>query len=259
MNSAGSSLTVDWSEGRSNSTTQIYLVNSEPQSTFGPRLLIIDNQGSIVNAKNYKEFRRAGYEIEVAGSTAKALVAVETLAPDLIILEAGIPQQGGFELAAFIRSLREIPVILVSDRNGLEDKLTGLSQGADDYLGNPYDLRELLMRVSVLLRRWMNRPSQGVIHIDQLTLDPLRRKAVLDGQPLDLGGREFDLLTYFVQNPHRMISRDELLNRVWHQPTPATTNIVQVCINSLRNKLQDEGKRLIRTVPRLGYSWGEVE
>ncbi len=212
-----------------------------------------------MNAQNYKAFRKAGYEIEVAGSTGKALEAVESVAPDLIILEASIPGRCGFELDAFIRSLRQIPVILVSDLNTIEDKLTGLSLGADDYLGIPYDLRELLMRVTVLLRRWMPRQSHSIIQIDQLTLDPIRRKALLDGQPLDLGAREFDLLTYFLQNPHRMISRDELLNGVWHQPTPATTNIVQVCINSLRNKLQDEGKKLIRTVPRLGYSWGKVE
>ena len=228
--------------------------------TIKPQLLVIDHLGSIVNATNYNAFSQAGYVIDIAGSADKALFFLKGPLPDLILLEACLPQHCGYELESFIQSLRQIPLILISDDSSLEAKLRGLSLGADDYLSNPYHLSELLMRISVLLRRWMNRHSSvGVITIDQLTIDPLRHQASLSGKPLDLGFREFELLCYFAQNPRRFISRDELLNKVWHLPTPAITHVVEVCINGLRKKLQDRNKQIIQAVRGLGYSLGKVE
>ena len=234
-------------------------VNSEPDQTK-PQLLVIDHLGSIVNATNYNAFSQAGYAIDVAGTADKALFLLKGRLPDLILLEASLPQHCGYELEAFIGSLRQIPLILISENGSLEAKLQGLSLGADDYLANPYHLQELLMRISVLLRRWLNRhSSQGVITIDKLTIDPLRHQASLAGKPLDLGAREFELLCYLAQNPHRFISRDELLNKVWHLPTPAITHVVEVCINGLRKKLLDRDKQIIQAVRGQGYSLGKAE
>lgn len=236
-----------------------------PPSSKRPRLLIIDDQGSIVTAQNYNSFCDAGYKIELAGSAAKALFTLTDSPPDLILLEANLPRHSGYDLEAFIRSMRQIPLILISHQCSLEDKLFGLSIGADDYLGIPYDLRELLMRISVLLRRWMNRhPNEKVVTIGQLMVDPVQRKVFLGGDAIDVGMREFDLISYLAHNPNRFIGRDELLNKVWHLPTPAATNIVQVCINGLRNKLLGQGKEIIQTVRGvgyrgLGYSLGKVE
>ena len=255
-----SSLTHDSSEGRPDSRAQKNSVSSQPVPKIKPQLLVIDNQGSIVNASNYNAFAKAGYTVEIAGSAAKALAFLNGPLPDLILLEASLPQQSGYYLGGFISSLRQIPLILISDNCSLEAKLHGLSLGADDYLGNPYHLSELLMRISVLLRRWMNQPlPESVITIDEVMVDIVRHRAFLGDKPLDLGFREFDLLSYFAQNPHRFISRDELLNKVWHLPTPSTTNVVEVCINSLRKKLQDRDKDIIQGVRGLGYSLGKVE
>lgn len=219
------------------------------------RLLIVDDLGEIVHADNYRAFRGAGYEVEIAGSTAKALSLLKGLPPDLIVLEAGLPQRSGYELSPFIRSLRNIPTILIGKQDGLEEKLDGLAAGADDFLGSPYDIRELLMKISVLLRRWMKRPAKDKkIQIDQLVVDPITRKVFLERQPIELGSREFDVLYYLVKNPSRIIHRDELLNRVWNLPTPANSNLVATCINGLRSKLN--GKSLIRTLHGQGYCLG---
>lgn len=255
-----SSLTHDSSEGRPDSRAQKNSVSSQPVPKIKPQLLVIDNQGSIVNASNYNAFAKAGYTVEIAGSAAKALAFLNGPLPDLILLEASLPQQSGYYLGGFISSLRQIPLILISDNCSLEAKLHGLSLGADDYLGNPYHLSELLMRISVLLRRWMNQTSpESVFTIDQLTVDIVRHRAFLSDKPLELGFREFDLLCYLARNPYRFISRDELLNQVWHLPTPSTTNVVEVCINGLRKKLLDQDKKLIHAGRGLGYSLGKVE
>ncbi|ODT79847.1 hypothetical protein ABS71_00775 [bacterium SCN 62-11] len=222
-----------------------------------PRLLIVDDLGEIVHAENYRSFLDAGYEVEIAGSTTRALSLLKGLPPDLILLEAGLPQRSGYELSPFLRSLRNIPIILIGKQDELEDKLAGLAAGADDFLGSPYDIRELLMRISVLLRRWMKRPAKDKkIQIDQLIVDPITRKVFLDRQPIELGSREFDVLYYLVKNPSRIIHRDELLNRVWNLPTPANSNLVATCINGLRNKLN--GKSLIRTLHGQGYCLGTL-
>lgn len=251
-----SSLTRDSSEGRRPSPAQKNRVISE---TIKPQLLVIDHLGYIVNATNYNAFSEAGYAIDVAGSASKALTLLKGPLPDLILLEASLPAHSGYDLEAFIQSLRQVPLILISDDGSLEAKLQGLSLGADDYLSNPYHLSELLMRISVLLRRWMNRhSSDGIITIDQLTIDPIRHQAFLSGKPVDLGFREFEVLCYFAQNPHRFISRDELLNKVWHLPTPAVTHVVEVCINGLRKKLMDRDKQIIQSLRGLGYSLGKA-
>ena len=228
--------------------------------TIKPQLLVIDHLRTIVNATNYNAFSEAGYAIDVAGSASKALSLLKGPLPDLILLEASLPAHSGYDLEAFIQSLRQVPLILISDDGSLEAKLQGLTLGADDYLANPYHLQELLTRISVLLRRWMNRhTSDGIVTIDRLTIDPARHQVFLSGKAVEVGFREFDLLSYFARNPHRFISRDELLNKVWNLPTPSVTHVVEVCINGLRKKLLDRDKQIIQSVRGLGYSLGKPE
>ncbi|MCW5865709.1 MAG: response regulator transcription factor [Candidatus Eremiobacteraeota bacterium] len=235
-------------------------MSSQPASTVKPQLLVIDHLGTIVNATNYNAFSQAGYAIDVAGSASKALSILKGPLPDLILLEASLPAQSGYDLEAFIQSLRQVPLILISDDGSLEAKLQGLILGADDYLANPYHLQELLIRISVLLRRWMNRHAgEAAITIDHLTIDPVRHQVFLKGKAVEVGFREFEVLSYFARNPHRFISRDELLNKVWNLPTPAITHVVEVCINGLRKKLLDRDKQLIQGVRGLGYSLGKPE
>lgn len=222
------------------------------------RLLIIDDLGSITNAQNYRAFRKAGYEIETAGSTARALSTLQGPLPDLILLEASLPQREGHQLRAFLRSLRKLPIILIGE-GGLEEKLAGLVAGADDFLVVPYDFQELLVRIAVLLRRWQKIPTrEQKIQVDLLVVEPIARKAFYDRQPLELGEREFEVLHYFVANPHRIISREELLNRIWHLPSHTASNMVEVCINGVRSKLKGHGKEVIQTFRRRGYCLGEL-
>lgn len=252
-----SSLTLDSSEGRRPSPAQKNRVSSE---TTKPQLLVIDHLGSIVNATNYNAFSEAGYAIDVAGSASKALSLLKGPLPDLILLEASLPGHSGYDLEAFIQSLRQVPLILISDDGSLKAKLQGLTLGADDYLANPYHLQELLTRISVLLRRWMNRhTTDGIVTIDRLTIDPARHQVFLSGKAVEIGFREFDVLSYFARNPRRFISRDELLNKVWNLPTPSVSHVVEVCINGLRKKLLDRDKQIIQSVRGLGYSLGKPE
>ncbi len=228
--------------------------------TIKPQLLVVDHLGTIVNATNYNALSKAGYAIDVAGSASKALSLMKGPLPDLILLEASLPAHSGYDLEAFIQSLRQIPLILISDDGSLEAKLQGLTLGADDYLSHPYHLQELLVRISVLLRRWMNRhTTDGIVTIDRLTIDPVRHQVFLSGKAVEVGFREFDVLSYFARNPHRFISRDELLNKVWNLPTPSVTNVVEVCINGLRKKLMDRDKQIIQGARGLGYSLGKAE
>ncbi len=183
--------------------------------------------------------------------------AAEALArdPDLVILDVGLPVKDGVEV---IRELRErgfnSPALMLTARGSLEDRVTGLDAGADDYLPKPFDLPELLARVKALLRRATINLDGTLLRVRDIVLDPIKRRVERGGEEVDLSGREFALLEYLMRNEGRVVSRQMIGKEAWNQPPEPTTNVVDVYIAYLRKKLGHTNKNpLIETVRKTGY------
>lgn len=232
-------------------------MNFKPDSWLGQRqgqVLLVGEagpQGTVLRLV----FLRANYSIASALGPDEALLAVAAQSPDLVLLNPAVLQ--GEKLADFVRGLQPRPVLVLSHRPSVREKILALEAGADDYLGWPFHFRELLARVKNLLRRAREQAANNMLEIGFLRLDRRRREVCVHGEPVHLTTRQFELLQYFFDNPRRYISRDELLNQVWHLPTPVETNIVETTVNVLRRKIKDQSKQLICTM-RGGYSMGEM-
>lgn len=217
------------------------------------RILVIDDDQATVDSIHC-ELEREGYKVQSVHSAAEAHQCLEKAPPDAIVLNTVLPDRSGLELCTFIRFLGEIPILMLGNDNSLEDKILSLESGADDYLVKPFQFKELIARLRALLRRWKKCEASTTLQLGELRLEPARRALFLSGKAIDLTLREFELLEYFMRRPRQVLRRDELLRRVWHLPTPADTNVVEVHVSSLRTKLRDGKKKLIRTVRGVGYS-----
>ena len=220
-----------------------------------PRILVIDDEESIIDSICFA-LEHDGYDVESASSAGEALKILEKALPDLVVLDVMLPDRSGLELCTFIRFLGEIPILMLSARDSLEDKVQGLEAGADDYLVKPFKFKEFLARVKALMRRWRKAEKANTLQLGDLRLEPARRTFFQGGEALDLTLREYELLEYFMRRPRRVVPRDELLFRVCQMPTGTETNVLEVHISALRQKLKDNDKKLIRTVRGVGYSLG---
>lgn len=214
------------------------------------RILLIDETGVYASILQLW-FLRAHYAVALAAPAE----ALSVPPPDLVLLNSAVLPAG--QLAVLLSRLHSRPLIVVSRRPSLGEKLSALEMGADDYLGWPFHLKELVLRARNLLRRVRESEASKLLEMGPVRMDRARRQVFLEGEPLHLTTRQFELLLYFFENPRRFIGRDELLNHVWNLPTPVETNIVETTMNTLRRKLKDHGKRLICTL-RGGYCMGEV-
>ena len=173
---------------------------------------------------------------------------------DLIILDIQLPKMDGLSvLNALRREKVVIPVLLLTVRATIEDKVLGLDAGADDYLTKPFAFQELVARVRALLRRRAD-AKQPVLQVADLVLDPARRVVFRDTQKLDLTTREFALLDYFMRNPGRVLTRTMIAEHVWDYDFDSATNVIDVYVNYLRKKIDsDREQKLIHTVRGVGY------
>jgi DNA-binding response OmpR family regulator len=197
----------------------------------------------------------AGYRVFAAGDGDSGLRVLLDNRPDLVILDIGLPGRDGFEVIKDLRA-RGIttPVLMLTGRGGIADRVEGLDAGADDYIAKPFDYDELLARVRALLRRAQLRAAQHVIRVGDLTIDPLTRKVERGGREIVLTQREYALLEFLARNAGRALTREQISQHVWKQPFDPTTNIVDVYINYLRRKVDGDGAtRLVRTVRGVGY------
>jgi len=217
------------------------------------RILLVEDEERIASfiARGLKE---AHYTVDVAKDGEKGLFMAEVNEYDLLILDIRLPVYDGITICRQLRSKKiEVPILMLSAKNTAEDKVRGLNCGADDYLAKPFAFKELLARVQALLRR--NKPSQGgILKVADLELNQLTHKVTRQGKEIELTSKEYALLEYLMLNTGTVISRTVISEHVWHDDFDTFTNVIDVFMNYLRNKI-DKGfsKQLIHTIRGSGY------
>jgi two-component system, OmpR family, alkaline phosphatase synthesis response regulator PhoP len=221
------------------------------------RVLIVEDEQDIAGLIKHTLERSGSAEAEIVGSGDAALKAVTARPPDLIILDLNLPVLGGLEVCRLLRQrsdARHLPIIMLTAKGSESDRVTGLEMGADDYVTKPFSLRELTARVKAVLRR-ATAPEERQAAAYQgthLNADFDAVAVAVDGEPIRLTRREFELLRYLVQNKNRVVSRDKLLERVWGYDRLVETRSVDVHVGRLRQKLGTAGNQ-IETAVGLGY------
>ncbi|MCC6389966.1 MAG: response regulator transcription factor [Bryobacterales bacterium] len=216
------------------------------------RILVIEDEKRIADFLG-RGLESAGYAVDVAHDGQTGLNLSHNADYDLIILDLMLPDMDGLDVLEKVRNRKvSPPVLILSARNAVDDRVKGLELGADDYLVKPFAFVELLARVRALLRRGQPIPER--LQVGDLVLDCLRRKVARAGQNVDLAPKEFSILEYMMRNPGRPLSRTMIVEHVWDMDYDGLTNIVDVYIRHLRSKI-DEGyqTRLIHTVRGIGY------
>jgi heavy metal response regulator len=217
------------------------------------RLLVVEDEKKVTGFIK-KGLEEEGYAVDIALDGEEGLGMALDRVHDLIILDIQLPRMDGLRVLQRLREERvTTPVLLLTVRATIEDKVLGLDAGADDYLTKPFAFQELVARVRALLRRRVQ-AEPAVLQIADLTLDPARRIVVRDGEKIDLTPREFALLDYFMRNPGRVLTRTMIIEHVWDYDFDTMTNIIDVYVNYLRKKI-DAGQepKLIHTVRGVGY------
>jgi Response regulators consisting of a CheY-like receiver domain and a winged-helix DNA-binding domain len=223
--------------------------SSDPQT-----ILVVEDDPDLL-AVLTRILAAEGYQVLTARDGEAALTQALDHDPTLVILDVGLPLRDGVAVA---RELRErgfrAPMLMLTARGSVADRVTGLDAGADDYLPKPFELPELLARVKALLRRAAINLDGAVMRVHGVSLDPIRRRVERDGREIELSRKEFALLEYLMRNAGRVVSRRMIGEQVWKQSLDPLTNIVDVYINYLRKKLEDDrADPLIKTVRRSGY------
>ena len=223
------------------------------------RLLLVEDEIDIQGFLR-RSLQEAGYEVEVApdAKTAEQL-AVESRF-DILVVDLGLPDRDGISLILRLRELGlRAPVLILSARRSVDDRVRGLEQGGDDYLTKPFALAELLARLRNLLKRNSPQPSEATrLRVLDLELDLLRREATRGGQTLQLTQQEFVLLEYLCRNAGRVVTRSMILDQVWGMRIQPDTNVVDVHIYRLRGKVDGAGQQpLIRTMRGVGYVFND--
>ena len=220
------------------------------------RVLIIDDDEKL-NALLTEYLSRFGFVVRAVGHPQEGLRAVKTEPPDLVILDVMLPSMDGFAVCRKIRESSRVPIVMLTARGDVTDRVVGLELGADDYLPKPFEPRELVARVQAVLRRGAAGESSERIRVGALELDAAARSATLGDAPLELTGAEFDLLSLLVRHRGRVLSRDRIMDETRGVDWEAFDRSVDVLISRLRQKLGDDPKRpsFIRTVRGSGYCW----
>ena len=215
------------------------------------RLLVVDDDPALA-----RTLRRAlgveGYDVECAGDGAEALQRLSGSRFDAVVLDVSMPRLDGLAVCRRMRERRDrTPVLMLTARDAVGDRVSGLDAGADDYLVKPFALDELLARLRALLRRTGTPPQDGVLRFADLSMDTRTREVVRGGRSLELTRTEFNLLELFLRNPRQVLTRSLIFDRVWGYDFGPTSNALEVYVGYLRRKLGDP--RLIHTVRGVGY------
>lgn len=224
------------------------------------KILIIEDEKKIADtlAKGLTEL---DYHVETAYDGSVGLRLFDAGKFNLVILDINVPIINGYEMCRIIRSRnQDIPIIILTALNTTEDKIEGFDKGADDYLVKPFEFKELLARIRVLLKRTMKQvfPTGNILRIADLELDLESKEVMRGGTPIHLTAKEFQLLEYFMRNRNRVLSRADISERVWDLNFDTKTNVIDVYVNFLRKKIdKDFELKLIHTQVGMGYMMKE--
>ena len=217
------------------------------------KILLVEDEEKLARVVEL-ELRYEGYEVEKAFDGREGLEKALSGGFDLILLDIMLPSMSGMEVLRRLRRESQVPVIMVTARDTVVDKVSGLDSGADDYITKPFEIEELLARIRAALRKRPARQEGTVLTAGPLTMDPERHEVTVKGTAVELTRREFDLLRYLLENKEKVISRESLLDNVWGFDFAGETNAVDVYIRFLRSKIDERfGVKLIHTVRGVGY------
>jgi DNA-binding response OmpR family regulator len=216
----------------------------------GGTVLLVEDEHSIGSmTRGYLE--RSGWRVVWVRSGEEALAELGRHQVRIVILDIRLPGIDGFDVARLVRTRSDVPILMLTARDEEPDRVAGLELGADDYLTKPFSPRELVARMKAVLRRTDGRSAEDVLTLSDVELNRNAREVAVDGQPVELTTKEFDLLATLLENPGIVVSRDQLLDRVWGMTYPGGTRTVDVHVAQLRRKLGRP--ELIRTVRGAGY------
>ena len=216
------------------------------------RILVVDDDPEIVSFLK-RGLTYEGYTVDTAGDGAEALAKARDAEPDLVILDIMMPGMDGLEVSKRLRQASKIPILMLTAKGTVADRIKGLDSGADDYLVKPFSFDELLARIRALLRR--SQPTEGeVLRFMDLSLDPSTREVKRGNDVIHLTAQEFDLLELFLRHPRQVLRRDMIYEKVWGYDFGGESNVIEVYMRYLRSKLEAGGQpKLIHTVRGVGY------
>ncbi|MEW9528691.1 response regulator transcription factor [Microbispora sp. NPDC049125] len=217
-----------------------------------PKVLVVDDEPNIL-ALLSQTLRLVSFEVRTAESGMKALTVARQFQPDIVVLDVMLPDVDGFEVA---RRLGEIPVLFLTARDTVEDRVQGLRLGADDYVSKPFSLEEVVLRIRAILRRSLTpaSPKDGLLRYADVELDADSHEVRRAGVVVDLSPTEFNLLAYLLANAGRVVSKAQILDSVWRYDFDGDSSIVESYVYYLRKKIDKWDPPLIRTVRGVGYT-----
>lgn len=224
-------------------------------------ILVADDEPKILKIL-VNALQREGYQVTAAEDGEEALEKFAICNPDLVLLDVMMPKLDGFEVCRQIREKSNLPVIFLSAKGEIMDRIVGLTLGSDDYIGKPFDTAELLLRIKAIMRRAMDRAqieeNNEVIKVTGLTIDRTSRSVEVEGEDAQLTSKEFDLLWLLASRPNQVFTRDQLIYQIWHTEYAEDTGVVTTLVKRLREKIEpDPGNpRYIKTIRGVGYKFG---
>lgn len=216
------------------------------------RILVVDDDPEILSLLK-RGLSYEGYAVDTASSGTEALQKARDREPDLVVLDIMMPGLDGIEVSKRLRQASDIPILMLTAKGTVADRVAGLDSGADDYLVKPFSFDELLARVRALLRR--RQPKAGEIYrFSDLSLNTATREVKRGNRVIELTAQEFNLLELFMRHPRQVLKRDQIYERVWGYDFSGESNVIEVYVRYLRSKLEAGGEpRLIHTVRGVGY------
>ncbi|MBZ4655183.1 MAG: two component transcriptional regulator, winged helix family [Peptococcaceae bacterium] len=216
------------------------------------KIVVVDDDPKI-RAMLMRSLKYAGYDVAAAEDGIQGWDVILKEKPHVIILDIMLPEMDGYELCQRLKEVINIPILMLTAKDEVRDRVKGLDCGADDYLVKPFALEELLARVRVLLRRYRAN-EEAVLEFKDLKVNMATRQVWRDKRPITLSAKEFDLLSLFITHPRQVLTREKLMDTVWGLDYEGESNVLEVYIGYLRHKLEEAGEpRLIHTVRGVGY------
>ncbi len=222
----------------------------------GERLLLVDDDPRVLTAVG-RRLQYEGFAVSLAATGVEALELATSKVPDLVILDVMLPEMDGLEIARRLRQAGAVPILMLTARDAIADRVAGLRSGADDYLVKPFAFEELLARIEALLRR-TRPPTIEILTFADVELNTRTREVMRGGQFIELTARGFALLEYFLRHPRQVLAREQIFRAIWGSDFMGASNVIDVNISYLRDRLESNGDpRLIHTVRGIGYALRE--